>query len=58
MAAFREARGVVGGWNGAAAKLGISRTNLIYKMQRLGLSKQSREHFDRGGRADAQYFER
>ena len=42
MAALREAKGAVGGWNGAAAKLGISRTTLISKMQRLGLSQQSR----------------
>ncbi len=28
---------VVGGWNGAAAKLGLSRTTLISRMQRLGI---------------------
>jgi len=40
VAALHEANGVVGGWNGAAAKLGVSRTTLIAKMQRLGISKQ------------------
>jgi formate hydrogenlyase transcriptional activator len=40
MAALRETHGVVGGWNGAAARLGVSRTTLIAKMQRLGLSKE------------------
>jgi transcriptional regulator with GAF, ATPase, and Fis domain len=35
---------VVGGWNGAAARLGISRTTLISRMQRLGISvEKSRE---------------
>ena len=34
-----EATGwVLGGWNGAAAKLGLSRTTLISRMQRLGIS--------------------
>ena len=28
---------VIGGWNGAAAKLGLSRTTLISRMQRLGI---------------------
>jgi len=38
-AALQETNGVVAGWNGAAARLGLSRTTLIAKMQRLGLSK-------------------
>ena len=29
---------VIGGWNGAAAKLGLSRTTLISRMQRLGMA--------------------
>jgi formate hydrogenlyase transcriptional activator len=29
---------VLGGWNGAAARLGLSRTTLISRMQRLGIS--------------------
>jgi Response regulator containing CheY-like receiver, AAA-type ATPase, and DNA-binding domains len=40
-AALRETNWVVGGWNGAAARLGVSRTTLIAKMQRLGLSRES-----------------
>ena len=33
---------VLGGWNGAAAKLGLSRTTLISKMQRLGISDETK----------------
>jgi hypothetical protein len=29
---------VLGGWEGAAARLGLSRTTLISRMQRLGIS--------------------
>ncbi len=32
---------VIGGWNGAAARLGLSRTTLISRMQRLGITAQS-----------------
>jgi formate hydrogenlyase transcriptional activator len=39
LATLRETNWVVGGWNGAAARLGVSRTTLIAKMQRLGLSR-------------------
>ena len=39
IAALRESDWIVGGWNGAAARLGIPRTTLISKMQRLGLSR-------------------
>ena len=39
MTTLRDAGWVVGGWNGAAARLGLSRTTLIAKMQRLGISK-------------------
>jgi formate hydrogenlyase transcriptional activator len=35
---LRETDGVVGGPNGAAAKLGLKRTTLITKMRRLGVS--------------------
>jgi len=38
VATLRQARGVVGGRNGAAARLGIPRTTLISKMRRLGIS--------------------
>ena len=41
LATLRDAGWVVGGWNGAAARLGLSRTTLIAKMQRLGVSKAS-----------------
>lgn len=40
LATLREANWVVGGWSGAAARLGVSRTTLIAKMQRLGLSRE------------------
>jgi formate hydrogenlyase transcriptional activator len=40
VAALRETHGVVGGWKGAAARLGVPRTTLIAKMQRLGLSEE------------------
>ena len=39
VATLRETNGVVGGQSGAAARLGLPRTSLIAKMQRLGLSK-------------------
>jgi transcriptional regulator with GAF, ATPase, and Fis domain len=35
--------GVIGGPKGAAAKLGLKRTTLIHKMQKLGISRSSRE---------------
>ena len=37
---------VIGGWNGAAARLGLPRTTLIARMQRLGLSRESRPRRD------------
>jgi hypothetical protein len=33
-----QPNGVLGGWDGAAARLGLSRTTLISKMQRLGIA--------------------
>lgn len=36
--AVQQAKGVIGGLNGAAARLGIKRTTLISKMKRLGVS--------------------
>jgi formate hydrogenlyase transcriptional activator len=35
---------VIGGVNGAAAKLGLKRTTLIAKMQKLGISRPMRQH--------------
>jgi formate hydrogenlyase transcriptional activator len=37
---LRQTNGVVGGANGAAARLGVPRTTLIAKMQKLGLSRE------------------
>ncbi len=37
--ALRESNWVVGGSHGAAARLGLKRTSLAYKMQRLGISR-------------------
>lgn len=39
VATLRETNGVVGGPGGAAARLGLPRTSLIGRMQRLGLAK-------------------
>ena len=38
LATVEATNGVLGGWDGAAARLGLSRTTLISKMQRLGIS--------------------
>jgi formate hydrogenlyase transcriptional activator len=35
---LQATKGVVGGWNGAAAQLGLPRTTLIARMQRLGIT--------------------
>ena len=37
VATLQATKGVLGGWDGAAAKLGLSRTTLISRMQRLGI---------------------
>jgi formate hydrogenlyase transcriptional activator len=37
---LRQARGVVGGRNGAAARLGLARTTLIFKMRKLGIAPE------------------
>ncbi len=36
---LQETKGVIGGRNGAAARLGLPRTTLLYKMQRLGINR-------------------
>jgi len=41
VATLEATNGVLGGWDGAAAKLGLSRTTLISRMQRLGISAES-----------------
>ena len=41
VATLQATNGVLGGWNGAAARLGLSRTTLISRMQRLGISAAS-----------------
>jgi formate hydrogenlyase transcriptional activator len=38
---LRETRGVIGGRDGAAARLGLPRTTLIYRMKRLGITAAS-----------------
>jgi len=38
--ALEEAHGMVGGRNGAAARLGLKRTTLYSRMQKLNISKQ------------------
>jgi len=37
--ALEESNWVVGGPNGAAARLGLARTSLVYKMQKLRISR-------------------
>jgi formate hydrogenlyase transcriptional activator len=37
--ALRESNWIVEGAHGAAARLGLKRTSLAYKMQRLGISR-------------------
>ena len=39
---LRETGGVIGGRNGAAAKLGLKRTTLFSKMEKLGISRRTR----------------
>jgi formate hydrogenlyase transcriptional activator len=41
VATLQATDGVLGGWDGAAARLGLSRTTLISRMQRLGISAQA-----------------
>ncbi len=37
---LRRTNGVVGGRNGAAARLGLARTTLLYRMRKLGISQE------------------
>jgi len=41
---LEQTDGVVGGRNGAAARLGVGRTTLIYKMRRLGINRDKGRH--------------
>jgi formate hydrogenlyase transcriptional activator len=41
VATLQATNGVLGGWDGAAAKLGLSRTTLISRMQRLGIAARN-----------------
>jgi formate hydrogenlyase transcriptional activator len=40
---LREAKGQVGGPNGAAARLGLKRTTLISRMKKFGINISSRQ---------------
>src|ERR1700688_4680306 len=42
---LQETKGVIGGRNGAAARLGLPRTTVMYKMQRLGINR-GRNYFE------------
>jgi len=37
---LRETKWVIGGYQGAAARLGLPRTTLVYRMQKLGISRE------------------
>ena len=48
VAALGETNWMIGGPNGAAARLGLNRTTLIAKMRKLGISRETaRQHTDR-----------
>lgn len=38
---LKQAKGVIGGPHGAAVQLGLRRTTLLYRMEKLGISRQS-----------------
>ena len=44
---LRETNWTVGGRNGAAARLGLVRTTLIAKMRKLGISRDTADHWNR-----------
>ncbi len=44
---LRQANWVVGGPHGAATRLGIKRTTLLYRMEKLGISRQSASRMSR-----------
>jgi formate hydrogenlyase transcriptional activator len=43
--ALQQTKGVIGGRNGAAARLGVRRTTLIFKMKRLGINREQSSAF-------------
>ena len=45
---LRDTRWVVGGDNGAAARLGMPRTTLVYKMRKLGIAREQGSKSFRG----------
>ena len=54
LSTLRQTNGVVGGAGGAAARLGLPRTTLIAKMQKLGISREAPQpDEDRKGRASS-----
>jgi hydrogenase-4 transcriptional activator len=46
---LRETGGVVGGRNGAALRLGLKRTTLLSKMERLGISRKYNLSIEKDG---------
>jgi formate hydrogenlyase transcriptional activator len=52
---LRDTNWTVGGRNGAAARLGLVRTTLIAKMRKLGISRDTAEHWS--GRLDSREHE-
>jgi formate hydrogenlyase transcriptional activator len=42
---LQQTKGVIGGRNGAAARLGLPRTTLIYKIKRLGINREQSSAF-------------
>ena len=43
--ALHQTKGVIGGRNGAAARLGLRRTTLIFRMKRLGINREQSSAF-------------
>ena len=56
LAALEDTRWMVGGRNGAAARLGLPRTTLIAKMQKLGISRKPRQPGGQQGNAKIYEF--
>jgi hypothetical protein len=54
MATLRETNWVVGGPSGAAERLGLPRTTLIARMQRLGLGKHPAVQSERAAASDGE----